>query len=480
MAPHLYPWSISLAIASAVVAQDVPYITELDQYSLLAPCAQSALSTVDVMTSSCGDDASALQSCVCTDGTNSEAMATSIASGVSFNCGQTATEDMASADIVFQAYCNPAATFQLPTPTTNIVSEMITDMPEYSRLAQCVQGGLADAVVLMSPYCPEPASLHATCMCKDNNSRNVSRKINSDVMFSCDADEDVTSAQEFFSAYCDMVNGTTELPRPSSPPGDMSYHIGALDQYESLPPCAQSAVSVAFRPQTSWLCPQGPQAVASCICLRESKYSFVSTSVESEVRAQCSSTASEDVILSSAIAVLEFYCSAARGEVVATIESSSAETSPTAQSGASRTSSGSTEATGGDDNNDSDDDSADSGPNIGAIVGGAVGGVVFVLVIVSLVWCVRRKRKPMAAATSVVATAPATSAPNEPGPWGDKPELSGVGVSVPPSELHTETWTPMPHEVHGSQQLPPAELPGHYPVGYGQQGGVPAPRPAQS
>ncbi|ROT36468.1 hypothetical protein SODALDRAFT_325798 [Sodiomyces alkalinus F11] len=460
MPPPPLPYLLlSLTISSAaVLAQNVPYITQLDIYSLLAPCAQSALSTVGVMTSSCGSDASELQSCVCTDGNNSQAMAASIAFGVTFNCGATATEDRTSADIVFQAYCTPTRIFQLPTPSFNIVRQMITEVPQYSSLAQCVQGALTDAVSLMSPYCPQIVSLYAPCMCtKNDNSRRISRQINRDAMFSCNAQEDVSSAHQFFSAYCNMVSGITHLPTPSSPPGDMPSHIAALDQYSSLLPCAQSAVSVAFRRQTSSLCPQGPQALASCICLRETKHSVVSTSVRSAASELCGSVLGEgDPVRSavrSAVAVFDFYCSAARGDVVATADSSPSRKIPTAENGASRTASSGTEPTGNGDGDDSDDGSAGSGPNIGVIVGGAVGGVAVLLITVGLVWFIRRKQQANAATPA----APAASVPDEPGPWDDKAELSIQGAI---SELHSETHTPMPPEVYGSQQAPPVELHG--------------------
>jgi hypothetical protein len=175
---------------------------------------------------------------------------------------------------------------------------------------------------LQSFLCPEPVSLYAPCICtKNENSLMVSRAINSNVKWSCDSNDDVTSVQQMFAAYCNMLDGTTSFPTLSPPPGDMTYYITALDGYSSLVPCAQSAVSAAFREQTSSYCPDGPQALASCVCLRDSKSRFVSSVLTSEVKWSCSSTASEDI--SSAVAVLDYYCSAANGDVVATVEESS-------------------------------------------------------------------------------------------------------------------------------------------------------------
>lgn len=112
-----------------------------------APCAQSALSqNVQNQISSCGEGVTELQSCVCTKGNNYADISTAISSSLSYSCDSTATEDFTSANVVYSAYCTPDKTFDLPTPTANIVSEMITDMPLFSSLAPCAQSGLSIAV----------------------------------------------------------------------------------------------------------------------------------------------------------------------------------------------------------------------------------------------------------------------------------------------------------------------------------------------
>lgn len=159
-------------------------------------------------------------------------------------------------------------------------------------------------------------------MCtRNNNKEQVNRIIASSVSWNCDDNgDDITSAQDFFSAYCNMVNGTTDLPVPTNPPGDMSYYITALPEYSALAPCAMRAVSGIVGRQSSSRCPAGPQALASCICIKASIFETVSGELTSAVKNSCDSTALEDV--TSAIGVLNYYCDAARGESTATVTES--------------------------------------------------------------------------------------------------------------------------------------------------------------
>lgn len=98
----------------------------------------------------------------------------------------------------------------------------------------------------------------------------------------------------------------------------MTYYITDLPQYSSLAPCAASGLSYAVQsvrtplsyrwrlpltlPQQTWyLCPSGPQALASCVCLKDGMTNEVLKVITSSVKYECSSTALEDV--SSAVAV---------------------------------------------------------------------------------------------------------------------------------------------------------------------------------
>jgi hypothetical protein len=62
-------------------------------------------------------------------------------------------------------------------------------------------------------------------------------------------------------------------------------------------------------------------AVASCACLKPGMSNLFASSITSDVKSYCSSTASDDV--ASALSAFAFYCSAARNEVVATVAESS-------------------------------------------------------------------------------------------------------------------------------------------------------------
>ncbi|KAM0331371.1 hypothetical protein ACHAQA_003043 [Verticillium albo-atrum] len=472
--------SLSLALLATVVAaaNDIQYITDLEIYSLLAPCAQSALSqNVQNQISDCGEAVSDLQSCVCTKGNNYADISTSISSSLSYSCGSTATEDHSSGNVVYSAYCTPEKTYTLATPTANLVSEVITAIPEFTSLAPCAQSGLSLAVGRMSSYCPEAENQYAPCICTRNeNALQISRDIKSEVSWSCENAHDITSAQAFFSAYCDMNEGTTSFPTPSPPPGDMSYYITALDGYTSLDSCAQSGLSSIVAAQTNNFCPEGPQALASCVCIKGGRFSSVSSSVTSEVGWDCSSTRQLENVRS-ALSVLNFYCDAAKGDIVATVTDTVSQTYPTAQAGtgsqtngAQQTSASEASATSTNDptanegltptaGNDSTTEESSS-PSTAAIAGGVAGGVGGVLLIGIVAWIlIRRKRK--AAAAAEAAASAGVSPVDAPG----SPHFhTGKEHILPPDtlELHEQTWKPTPHEMAGNQQSPPTELQGAY------------------
>lgn len=188
--------------------------------------------------------------------------------------------------------------------------------------------------------------------------------------------------------------------------------------------------------------------MASCICLKSGMLSLVSSSLTSEVKWYCENTATDEV--SSAMEVLDFYCSAAKGDVVATVTESIAETYATAESrtnagGSSPSETGPadtpdpTETNGGagsDGDNGNQDGSEsgssssstngdDDGGGIGkpALIAAVVLGVVVGLILIAaLIWFIRRK--------NLKAKAAAASATNEPSrssyqPYGGRPELVG-------------------------------------------------------
>lgn len=194
--------------------------------------------------------------------------------------------------------------------------------------------------------------------------------------------EDVKSAQAMFAAYCAMNSGKTSFPTASPPPGDMSYYVTNLAQYSSLETCAQLCVDIAAMYQTSTFCPGGPQALASCLCLKDSVSKAVSSTLSWEIKNRCHKNMLDN--LSSANAVLDYYCSAAKGEVTATgIAVSQTESASTgAGSGSMAT----------ETNSSDESDSKSKGPKAGVIAGAVVGAVVGVLIGGGLVFFFMRKR----------------------------------------------------------------------------------------
>ncbi|KAL7622483.1 hypothetical protein AAE478_007989 [Parahypoxylon ruwenzoriense] len=280
--------------------------------------------------------------------------------------------------------------------------------------------------------CPEEPSLLATCVCnKNQNSLLASQRINTSVKYSCSSRTvDIESAQAVFAGYCGLVEGTTSFPTTSDPPGDMTYYITALPEFSSLAPCARTAVSYGVLSQTYNLCPGGPQALASCACLKSGMSGFLTNIITSDVKYYCDSTAREDI--SSAIDVFGLYCSAAKGlltpaGVTESVEQTSA-TGNSVSSGPKETGvSGSSGSPGGAQASgwlSGDEPSGDSTrrSNTGTIVG-AVVGVVAGLIIIGLaaffIW--RRSRQNQNQMASPVA-GPETG--------GGKPELDG-SASVP-------------------------------------------------
>ncbi|KAI8286984.1 hypothetical protein K4K60_012999 [Colletotrichum sp. SAR11_57] len=266
MARVLIPSLLSLYISGVAAAANIVYVTDLSIYTLLAPCAQTAISynIFSQTYSACGEAPTDLQSCICTKNNNLAAITSSISKTVSYSCGSSASDDQTSVAAVISQYCNPDSLITFATPTTNIVTQYATDVPAFSNMAPCAQSGVSYAISSMTSLCPEPASLMAPCICaKNDNSARVSRSIASLVRYSCSNAADVTSAGDFYDAYCAMNKGTTAFPTPTPPPGDMTYYITALSQYSSLVPCAQSGMSDAMYSISRDLCPSGPKALAS-------------------------------------------------------------------------------------------------------------------------------------------------------------------------------------------------------------------------
>ncbi|OHE98240.1 hypothetical protein CORC01_06437 [Colletotrichum orchidophilum] len=471
---------LSLCLIGLGRAASIVYVTDLSIYTLLAPCVQTAVSynIFSQTYTACGEAPTDLQSCICTKNNNLAAISTSISKSISYNCGSTASDDQASAAAVISQYCNPDATVNFATPTTNLVTKYATDIAEFANMAPCAQSGVSYAISSMSTFCPEAASLMAPCICsKNDNSARVSRSIASLVRYSCSNAADVTSGLAFYDAYCAMNKGTTSFPQPSPPPGDMTYYMTALSQYNSLAPCAQSGFSDAIYSLTRYQCPTGPQALASCMCLKEGVTNIVMSTVTSDIKWYCSSTATDDV--SSALAVLDYYCKAARNEVVATVTESIAQTYPTAQagtgsktSGAQATSTGSSGTAG--DSTETNGKSKSSNPSMAAIIGGviAVVGALSIAGLVAFIIYRRRKKNEARFPLSSRLGPPEMTGPPEIGgtmlselpPKSPQMSVSYTGSprpdTVSPASNTGGAWAPSPTgaELHGQTRLPP-EMP---------------------
>lgn len=110
-----------------------------------------------------------------------------------------------------------------------------------------------------------------------------------------------------------MADGTTSFPTTSDLPGSIRYYVTDLPDYSSLAKCAQSAVRQGIAIWTYDSCPEDPGQLASCICAKDGHSVIASRVITESVKHSCDTTATEDI--SSAIAVYERYCKAARGEI---------------------------------------------------------------------------------------------------------------------------------------------------------------------
>lgn len=465
-------------------ATEIVYVTDLEIYTLLAPCVASAISydvfALTYSSSVCGDDETMLQSCVCSNTARFGDVYSSISTDVTYSCGTAATDDLSSASKVMDQYCNQESmTVTFSSPTTNIVHAYITDLPEMAYMPPCAQSAVSEAVMGAGAYnCPEAAELFAPCVCsKSEVVSAISDTLRQSVKYSCSNNQDVTTAQSFYNEYCAMNKGTTSFATPEGPPGDMTYYITALPQFKSLRNCAQSAVSVAILSQTSWLCGSGPQELASCACLKSGMSNYISSVLTESVKYACSNTATAD--MTSAVAAWDYYCSAAEKKVVATVRESVAPTYQTASIGAgstavSRTASSSASETldsGSSGNSsspgDSKDESKDKSKGVGIVpIAGGIAGVVAVAAIgLGLFFFWRKKRRQQVKGEQI------PSGGDQHHEYNGKPELMGDTHLAPgmgdnktnygPSELSGH-GSPRP-ELYGGMKPGVAELPPNYP-----------------
>jgi hypothetical protein len=398
-------WHGLSALSIAVVqltqtanAADPPFVTDLEIFSSLAPCAATAvtaaLNAVTYSTSECGAGESKMHSCICSNSADFAAVSSTLAESVTYSCSAAKefTEDMSSASVVLKQYCSPDLQLTFAEPERKVAA-LITDIAEKTNMPSCAQSAI-HYVVMNAGYdrCPQDASLWAPCICsKSGVVDDINRSLSSYAKSTCSNNEDATSARQFYSDYCAMNQGTTKFAEAAKPPGDMTYHVTALPQFKSLKSCAQLAVEEIVFHQTADLCPPGPQALASCVCLKSGMFGRVSSSVSESAKYSCGSTNIDDV--TSAVEVLEYYCSAADDKVSVSVSVEAVSTTgtlantPTEDPQSESRSSGPAETGQSDPGSDSGKESGESRVNRTAIIAASVlGAFLFILAIAAVVF----------------------------------------------------------------------------------------------
>jgi hypothetical protein len=209
------------------------YITEIAQFTDLAPCAQSGISyAVQAFSNSlCPADAAGLQSCACTKNQNSLAASQSINSQVGGYCGSTRSADKASAQAMFAGYCglgNGTSVFPTPSFLPGVVTYYMTDLPNYSSMAPCAKSAMSyEMNNLINSLCPADPRAVVSCACaQDNNSGAFSAALVTEVKGDCGstASADVSSALGVFDVYCSAGKGLV-TPQGVTASGKYSRNI---------------------------------------------------------------------------------------------------------------------------------------------------------------------------------------------------------------------------------------------------------------
>ncbi|KAJ4138056.1 hypothetical protein NW768_001872 [Fusarium equiseti] len=326
---------------------------------------------------------------------------------------------------MMQKYCHQDKHVAFPSPMTNIVKAHITDLPELEYLPPCAQKAVSHAMVEVgSERCPEALELNKPCIChKADVVQDIKSTLGREVKKSCSNYEDVTSAQNLYSRFCHMNHGKTSSASPKGPPGDseyrrtrketiltyhltVSYYITALPHFKSLDKCAQRGVSTAVMDQSSWLCGNGPQELASCVCIKSGMYKIITSSLIDKINDYCDGTQTGNI--KSAIDVFQYYCSAAKDLVVATvslstsqshttgtssIQSSTAIPKVTGSAGATATATTDADTAKEPGSGNEDEKQENSDAHIMPIVGGVAGAAVLVALGVGFFLIIRRERR---------------------------------------------------------------------------------------
>ncbi|KAM0563759.1 hypothetical protein ACHAPJ_001491 [Fusarium lateritium] len=217
--------------------------------------------------------------------------------------------------------------------------------------------------------------------------------------------------------------------------------------------------------QSSWLCGDGPQELASCVCIKSGMSKIISSSLTERVKDYCDSTRIANV--TSAIDVFRYYCSAAESLVVATVSQSIFQSYPTASSGAgsgatgpkSTASAGATATSGTDvadesgaSDKDRDKDEGGSKISIMPIAGGVAGIVIIAALGVGLFLIIRRKRLRETKGEEI------SNSADGPPEYSGHPELMGNSAYI-----KGHTAQPIVSELSSTASLKP-ELDGGKPI----------------
>ncbi|KAL5349338.1 hypothetical protein ACLOAV_005628 [Pseudogymnoascus australis] len=110
----------SFPVPSNAVGKMTYYIIDMPIYSSLAPCAQEAVqhALATLTYSLCPAEAGPLASCACIKDSNSLQVSKILTDSVMYECSETASEDIASAMAVYNAYCSAAEGLTTPTGIT--------------------------------------------------------------------------------------------------------------------------------------------------------------------------------------------------------------------------------------------------------------------------------------------------------------------------------------------------------------------------
>lgn len=233
-----------------------------------------------------------------------------------------------------------------------------------------------------------------------------------------------------------------------------------------------------FQQQTDYYCATGPQALASCVCIKSGMSGRISSTVSSYVKWNCDNTATADV--TSALDVFAFYCSAAEKEVVVNVTDTATETYPhptnritSFSSSPSETGTGSSGSSGGSGGSDNGGSDSDQGGKDGSSSGGngsnnsssinktaviaacVLGGVVLIAGVAAVAFFVRRKRNKQMRGEQLPPTADGN---NLQGP----PELENTSKPGPNVAVVPELHSTERQELQGNTGTPFSELPPGY------------------